>query len=362
MADPLRSNTQEQIRALCRKISVAHDLDPEIQTELYGHMEDKLLAYLSGEEQVTEEDAFILVREHFGDPAVLKGLLQDVHVREVHVSLARRLAAAAAATLGALFTVRVLVRLVVAFCGVLIGLKGAAPAREIISSSGLPTGPGVWRSYPLGFLVSAFGGFGTLLLMCLVLIRWRLALEAGKRPWFLRWHPRAIALGLISALLIMKILPTVIADDLSFRGPIWVDRLRLVYAPPVLTCLVWLWWCDRPPMRVRTFAYVLCAWIALSQLLALFSLPHFIVVLTTGSAERVPAGLGTSAAQGRVLGSALNWYLALWPGSFRPIVPELVWQAATCAAIACAIFLPTMYLRRRYAKPLQQDVTEVPNG
>ena len=45
MSDPLSSNTQEQMQALCRKISVAHDLDPEIQKELYGHMEDKLLAY-----------------------------------------------------------------------------------------------------------------------------------------------------------------------------------------------------------------------------------------------------------------------------------------------------------------------------
>jgi len=98
MADSLNPETQEQMRALCKKISVAHDLDAEIQDELYGHMEDKLLAYLNGEEPVTEEDAFILVREHFGDPAVLKGLLQDVHAYEVHVSLARRLAAAAIVT------------------------------------------------------------------------------------------------------------------------------------------------------------------------------------------------------------------------------------------------------------------------
>jgi len=80
------------MRALCKKISVAHDLDQEIQDELYGHMEDKLLAYLNGEEPVTEDDALILVREHFGDPAVLKNLLQDVHADNAHVSLAHRLA------------------------------------------------------------------------------------------------------------------------------------------------------------------------------------------------------------------------------------------------------------------------------
>ncbi len=104
MADPLKSDTREEIRALCKKISVAHNLDEEIQEELYGHMEDKLSAYLNGEEAVTEEDAFILVREHFGDPSALKGLLQDVHAFEAQVSLARRLAAAMIVSAGAFVT------------------------------------------------------------------------------------------------------------------------------------------------------------------------------------------------------------------------------------------------------------------
>ena len=98
MTDRLKPDTREAMQALCRKISVAHNLDAEIQEELYGHMEDKLLAYLDGEEAVSEQDAFILVREHFGDPSTLKGLLQDVHAYEAHVSLARRLAAAAIVT------------------------------------------------------------------------------------------------------------------------------------------------------------------------------------------------------------------------------------------------------------------------
>lgn len=99
MPDHLTPETAERIRALCRKISVAHDLDEEIQAELFSHMEDKLLGYLSGEEKVTEEDALILVREHFGDPAVLKGLLRETHAVEFGISLLRKLGAVAAASL-----------------------------------------------------------------------------------------------------------------------------------------------------------------------------------------------------------------------------------------------------------------------
>jgi len=79
MSDSLNQKTAEKIRTLCSRISVANNLDQEIQEELYSHLEEKLLAYLCGKEKITEDDAFILVREHFGDPANLKGLLKEVH-------------------------------------------------------------------------------------------------------------------------------------------------------------------------------------------------------------------------------------------------------------------------------------------
>ena len=344
------------MQALCRKISVAHDLDPEIQKELYGHMEDKLLAYVSGEEQVTEDDAFMLVREHFGDPAVLKGLLQDVHAYEAHVSLARRLAAAAAATLGAMFAFVVLFSLVSAVSGLVAALNGVGPPPAMVSPSGLPTGYAVARGSPLGLLVWALRDFGRPILMWLILLRWQRALKAGKRPWFLRWHPGAIAAALIGAFLMMKLLPGVTTVDLLLTWPPrWYYILRLYMAGPVLHCFVWLWWCDRPPRRVRTLAYVLCASAVFLPLFRLFSLPQFLVVLTASRAEQVPAALGTLVGQGQVLDSALNWYLALRSVAFRPIVLRGFWRTGIYAAAACAIYLLIMHLRRRYAKPSVAD-------
>ena len=68
-ADVPNSGIQTKLKAICREISITQSLDAEIQKELYGHMEDKLLAYVNGEEAITEDDALILVREHFGKPA-----------------------------------------------------------------------------------------------------------------------------------------------------------------------------------------------------------------------------------------------------------------------------------------------------
>jgi hypothetical protein len=79
MAKNLSLETADKLLSLCSQISVANCLDEEIREELYSHLEEKLLAYLSGEEKISEEDALILVREHFGDTAQLTELLREVH-------------------------------------------------------------------------------------------------------------------------------------------------------------------------------------------------------------------------------------------------------------------------------------------
>ena len=68
MSVNISPETEDKISALCKKISVAHNLDEEIQKELRCHREDRLTGYLSGNEQLSEDDAFILVEKHFGDP------------------------------------------------------------------------------------------------------------------------------------------------------------------------------------------------------------------------------------------------------------------------------------------------------
>lgn len=97
MSKNVSPETSGKLRAICERITVACELDVEIREELYSHLEDKLLAYLSGEEKPTEEDALILVREHFGNVENLKRLLRQVHAPKRCIAYAGRFAGLPAA-------------------------------------------------------------------------------------------------------------------------------------------------------------------------------------------------------------------------------------------------------------------------
>ncbi len=239
MVDELAPDTNEKMRALCKKISVAHDLDAEIQEELYSHIEDKLLAYLNGEEILAEEDAFILVREHFGDPSTLKGLLQDAHAFEAQVSLARRLAAAMIVTGGVIVTYSYLTMAVFQ----------------------------VWPALP------EIGGYHAfiavyapvyVLLPCLLMRHWQRRLDEDRTPWFLTWRP-AYLVGAIAVLLVPQSLVSMTGlvgyqPAIEPSGLLWRLVLAVFVSSPVLQCIVWLWWCDRPPRRVRAVGTAAGVW------------------------------------------------------------------------------------------------------
>src|SRR3954469_16078148 len=91
----------EQLKDLCARVRVAGPIDESIERELMGHLQDKALAYLSGQEKITEADALLLVEKHFGDPAIIQSMLRDVHASasaSPGAHWARRLAAILVAT------------------------------------------------------------------------------------------------------------------------------------------------------------------------------------------------------------------------------------------------------------------------
>ena len=79
------------IREFCSHITEGYNVDDDTCEELYGHIEDRMLDYLSGEEPLTEEDAFVLVREHFGEPIRVRELLGDVHGVKKRTLLVRKM-------------------------------------------------------------------------------------------------------------------------------------------------------------------------------------------------------------------------------------------------------------------------------
>ena len=118
MIKSISPQIQAEICTLCDQISVDHSLDSEIRDELLGHMEDKLLSYMNGDERLTEQDAFILVREHFGNLAAIEGLFQDVYAANSRTL--RILIAAIGCINTALGSVGVLLSLYITVAGLLI--------------------------------------------------------------------------------------------------------------------------------------------------------------------------------------------------------------------------------------------------
>lgn len=76
MHEQLSEEMQQQLRAWCGDMVSGNESPGTVIDELYGHMEDKMLAYMHGEETITEEDAFLLASERFGDVSTLREQLQ----------------------------------------------------------------------------------------------------------------------------------------------------------------------------------------------------------------------------------------------------------------------------------------------
>jgi len=79
MPDRLSQEAQEAIRRIVSGMVKNQGLEEASGEELRGHLEDKTLAYLNGDERLSEKDALLLAREHFGEQAKLVANLAEVH-------------------------------------------------------------------------------------------------------------------------------------------------------------------------------------------------------------------------------------------------------------------------------------------
>jgi hypothetical protein len=234
---------------------VAHNLDEEIRAELYSHMEDKLLGYLSGGEKVTEEDAFILVREHFGNPAVIRSLLQEAHAVEDGVSFLRKLGAVATASLVTMSGVHLLW---LAFRYLLP--KGQTWIDNILI---------------VRHLLAWGHVFGPVLLLGIVLGVWRKMMENGRSLWFYTFNSERFAAVLIGLIFLMIFIFLPREKVMS----VWEHSVLLVTArgyedmlANILQCMLWLWWTGTDYRKHRTLLLTALIWIGFIELSTLIRL------------------------------------------------------------------------------------------
>jgi hypothetical protein len=258
MDDSLSREGKKEIQALCDEIAVAHDLDEELREELRGHIEDKVLGYLSGDEVVSEADAVILAREHFGDRVLLRSLLSEIHGFEAAASTYRRIAAAAVATLGIVYVTSV----AEAACAWALG----GPITRALS----PDKPVTW-----GFLPQFVAGLVALVFLWRILARMKSRLERVPSPWFVRWSALKL-IGLVVIVLavgpIGRLAATLLWHGSSVQyapptGNFWLAYVAGTARPAVSAfgvLVLWLWWCDAPPRRGIALVRAALCWAALS--------------------------------------------------------------------------------------------------
>lgn len=266
--DSLQPEIERQARALCEQISVAHDLDTEIQEELYTHVEDKLLGYLSGEIPVTEDDALILVREHFGDPRTIKSLMQDAHIEEVTISQARRRTAAVIVTLawglvGAFLMNAVTIALHYYRFKTMTATEAARATNSMSELLGI-------HEYNAFFAVSLF-----LLLSAITALgpwiffyRWKRPTTNMRDRWFYRWSTTKLTLAAMGLLVLYMIIPSFVPTWISVDSKIaimlFITASSALYAGQ---CWAWIWWCDAAPRTVRNILNTGLLWLIFRMVL-----------------------------------------------------------------------------------------------
>jgi len=313
MDDSISVEMEKRIRELCDEIASAEGLDSELHDELYGHIEDKVLGYLSGEEVLSEADAFLLAREHFGDGVVVRGELEDVHSVVMKTSFYRRFVLAVNVHLGAYFLFGVFQSLFV----LLLAWTGLGS---------VVFGVLLFVSTPLFFAFEIK-----------VLRSWKLKEAAGESIWYRTWSTNKlitllcslivaiVAKGFVHFTLFMVILShTGREQDVVFLryyndGAFGIFTMLFFVVAPLVA---WLVWFDVQP-RIRGGLFRIVILYTLMQgLTSLVYTPFFVSHIPTAGIR------GTDLLQYGALAVVLESPVALLAGSFQAvsivILPALI--------------------------------------
>ena len=248
MSGHLSPQTVEHIRALCRQISVSHNLDEEIQRELYSHMEDKLLGYLSGAEKVTEDDALILVREHFGKPEAVREMFHEVHAA-AHLHSFRALGAFIAALLGSVIVCSAATALI------FVAFRFFTPGHMVSDYTRILLGIPAQGMVLLLFCITLWS----------ILLKWKREMNRGLQSWFSRirgYNLLGILILLSFGVVFINAFCQRMIELAGMGGPASPDATapilhdlqnRIAMRFDILLYLSIIWWFDRLPKRPFIF-------------------------------------------------------------------------------------------------------------
>jgi hypothetical protein len=318
MPESLSPETAQKLDDAARAISREHHVNPSACGELRARMESKLLGYLSGAEKLTEEDAFVLVKEHFGEPEEVKKMLENVHMEAVNIGLARRIGVLLAATLG----IGVLLIAVSCFVHFISYLSFGTTRSQL------------WIPAYVYLVLNP-------IFLYIILKRWRNE-EMNGHTWFHTVRPSILIL-LIGALFIVEMAVPIVYyigfTDVMKTGPFDVVNLviknsievhqtgvitgpasSVIVTPPYhenigeiifdyfhfpragilimdifplvalvslfAQCMIWVWWCDGASRRFTARFTAVCMWIAYIVLSSIRPGIEFSYFYRTGQLKR----------------------------------------------------------------------------
>ncbi|MFC1489652.1 permease prefix domain 1-containing protein [Candidatus Latescibacterota bacterium] len=243
MHSELSEEIRDRIKLLCDTISVSHHLNEEIREELRDHITDKMEAYLYGEEVLSEDDAFVLVREQFGDPDVIRSMYESAEPVAAYGNMLRRIGAATVATI--LFLI---------LGGYVFELLFASLAK-LTSNSLVPDK----FIYAIPKTLSQIVG---MLLFGTVLSHWRGKIKRGEQPWFLSIKPLWFIGLIFSSILVMII---IIHSSYQLHMPYNFFTLYTLLASIMFHCILWLMWIDNNSKRIRSIVFGFISWIVIQS-------------------------------------------------------------------------------------------------
>jgi hypothetical protein len=282
MSENLPPHISKKLRALCWKIIEAHHLDEHARDELFLRMEKKLNEYISGKEILTEEEAFILVQEHFGKPEQIRELLERVHGMETQISLVRRIGTLLAATLGVGVLINVVVYMIHFPFNFLFGIRLEQP----------------WLPGYLYIMLNP-------VILYIILKRWRITEERVGSVWFQKLPLYKMALFIVALFAADTVIPMVyytahyyflhpppfssmilkgfgvtlhnhpnvgalmyfLSGNMSMNDTVFIWAALI---SSLVQCAVWLWWCDGASRKLTSRIATVCSWIAFVFLTAAY--------------------------------------------------------------------------------------------
>ena len=340
MPETLSPETEAKLRALSDEIAAAHGLDNDLRERLEQRMTERARAYLRSDENMQEDDAYILVREDLRDRRLGKRILVSLQCERAPIGVVRRVAAAIVASMLAY---------------VLVAALGSAVGTGIFVALAAWLRDGADEITHLATYVLT--AVGVPVLQVLLLRRWQRQLEEAGRPWFVRWQPRHVLAAVVLALIgcaFWTHVQYVSGARLASGGVIGFMGLWMAIGPlsTMVSCVIWLWWLDQAPGNRWASRTAFPSWVLWQSLryVVMALIPNLILYIALAGSSIEPHEFKTVLVLGTLPGGAFTCYAAMLTQSWRSVLANGSREAGTALIlgfVAWGLYATVRHVRRR---------------